>query len=107
MEQNYPNPFNPSTQIRFGLPNAAVMTLTVYDVLGREVQTLSSGHFAAGYHTVTWNASEVASGVYFARVTVNDEAGKAVLHKNESTVADKIGGQLHITTKTTTLDSFV
>jgi hypothetical protein len=75
-DQNFPNPFNPSTQIRFGLPNSAFVRLVVFDVLGREVQMLSSGYLEAGYHTLSWDASQLASGVYFARLTVNDDAGR-------------------------------
>jgi len=89
LDQNFPNPFNPSTQIRFGLPNAAVVRLTVFDVLGRELQTLSSGYFGAGYHTVVWDASDFASGVYFARMTVNDETGKQTFTKTNRLLLTK------------------
>lgn len=89
LDQNFPNPFNPSTQIRFGLPHAAVVKLSVFDVLGREVQSLSNGHFDAGYHTVTWNASDLASGVYFARLSVNAEAGKQSFTKTNRLLLTK------------------
>jgi Secretion system C-terminal sorting domain len=81
LSQNYPNPFNPSTTIRFGLPTAGNVSLIVYDVLGREVTTLVKGTLDAGYHTATWNASSVASGVYFARLTVTNEFGKVAFNK--------------------------
>jgi hypothetical protein len=81
LEQNYPNPFNPSTTIRFGLPTAGNVSLIVYDVLGREVTTLVRGTLDAGYHTATWNASSVASGVYFARLTVTNEYGRIAFNK--------------------------
>jgi len=73
LEQNYPNPFNPATTIRFSLPKAAAVTLTVYDVTGREVTTLAHGAVSAGVHTVTWDGtnrfgSRVASGLYFYRL---------------------------------------
>jgi hypothetical protein len=79
--QNFPNPFNPSTTIRFGLPTAGIVSLIVYDVLGREITTLVRGTLDVGYHTATWNASSVASGVYFARLTVTNDFGKVAFNK--------------------------
>jgi uncharacterized lipoprotein YddW (UPF0748 family) len=64
LEQNYPNPFNPSTQIRFTLGEATHATLTVYDIMGREVATLVDQPMAAGSHRVQFNASELSSGLY-------------------------------------------
>ena len=74
LDQNFPNPFNPSTQIRFNLPEAAVVTLAVYDVLGQKVTTLVSNQsFNSGSFNVTWNGKNefgniVPSGVYFYRI---------------------------------------
>lgn len=62
--QNYPNPFNPSTKISFTLAQNSDVTLKVYDVLGREVMTLASGLHVAGTHQVSFDASELASGLY-------------------------------------------
>lgn len=73
--QNYPNPFNPSTQIRFDLPSAGQVSLVIYDALGREITGLVSGYNEAGHHSATWNASNYASGVYFARFNVTDAGG--------------------------------
>jgi hypothetical protein len=70
--QNYPNPFNPSTTIHYELPSASHVTLTVYDVLGREVTTLVSGAEEPGYKSVHWDASAVASGVYLCRLTAGE-----------------------------------
>ena len=79
--ENYPNPFNPSTQIKYDLPEASHVTLAVYDVLGRKVTELVNGQVAEGYHTATWNASDVASGIYLARFTVTDASGNMKLNK--------------------------
>ena len=70
---NYPNPFNPSTTVRYILQGTAYVTVRVYDVLGREIETLSEGFVEAGVHAVTWNAAGHASGVYFCKVTAKNE----------------------------------
>ena len=62
--QNYPNPFNPATVIKFKVPSSQVVTLKVYDMLGREVSTLANDFYSAGEHEVTFNASGLASGTY-------------------------------------------
>ncbi len=67
--QNYPNPFNPTTFIDYQLPTASIVTLKIYDVLGREVATLVNGHEAAGTHTVTFSGDRLPSGVYFYRIS--------------------------------------
>ncbi len=70
--QNYPNPFNPSTQIRFGLSQPTHVTLVVYDMLGREVARLADEEMDAGYHSVTWSAGNVSSGVYIYRLAAGN-----------------------------------
>ncbi|GAB4369208.1 MAG: hypothetical protein Kow0042_10790 [Calditrichia bacterium] len=65
LEQNYPNPFNPRTTIRFYLPQAEEVTLTVFDILGRKIKVLANGKISAGSHTVEFDASGLASGLYF------------------------------------------
>ena len=72
LSQNYPNPFNPTTTIRFALPKAGDVSLVVYDILGRKVTELIHGNLTAGYHTVNFNASNLASGVYFYRIQAGD-----------------------------------
>jgi hypothetical protein len=71
----YPNPFNPSTELRFDLPEPGGVMITVLDVLGREVARIAEGTYDHGYHSVTWNARDLASGVYFALFTVSDANG--------------------------------
>ena len=81
IHQNFPNPFNPSTTISFDLPENSIVSLVIYDVLGRKVTHLEDGMKEPGYHTTTWNASNVASGVYFARFMATDVNGNVKLSK--------------------------
>jgi hypothetical protein len=68
--QNYPNPFNPSTVIPFALPERSKVTLSVIDLLGRQVSILADGtEYAAGYHGIRLDASSLASGTYIVRLT--------------------------------------
>jgi hypothetical protein len=67
--QNFPNPFNPSvTTIRFVLPKAGNITLTVFDLLGREIAELTSGFYGAGEHLVKWSADGLSSAAYLCRL---------------------------------------
>ncbi|MEM6645891.1 MAG: T9SS type A sorting domain-containing protein, partial [Bacteroidota bacterium] len=66
--QNYPNPFNPSTNIGFTVPQASPVSLVVYDLLGRPVQTLVDGTVAAGAHEVVFEAGNLPSGTYVYRL---------------------------------------
>lgn len=65
---NYPNPFNPSTKIRYSLPQSSNVTLTVFDILGNEIETLVNEDKSAGTYEVNWNATGLPSGVYFYRI---------------------------------------
>ncbi|MFC1547896.1 T9SS type A sorting domain-containing protein, partial [Candidatus Neomarinimicrobiota bacterium] len=64
----YPNPFNPFTTIRYELPQAAQVTLAIYDLLGREVATLVDDVIQPGSHDVAWDAGSQPSGIYLARL---------------------------------------
>lgn len=68
LNQNYPNPFNPTTQISFQLPQSGDVNLEVFDVLGRKVATLLNEQLKAGAHTVNFDASRLASGIYIYRL---------------------------------------
>lgn len=74
LSQNYPNPFNSTTAFEYSLPQNAHVTLKVYDILGREVKTLFEGKQFAGTYKATFDANQLASGVYFYRLitAVND-----------------------------------
>ncbi|HOI29973.1 MAG TPA: fibronectin type III domain-containing protein [Melioribacteraceae bacterium] len=74
LEQNYPNPFNPSTRINYAIPNDNFVTVKVYDMLGREVNTLVNEYRNAGSYSAVWNGEDssgqkVASGTYVYRIT--------------------------------------
>jgi hypothetical protein len=72
LRQNFPNPFNNQTNIPFSLRNPAEIELAIYDVEGRLVEILAEGVWNAGMHNVAWNATNLASGVYFYSLKVGD-----------------------------------
>ena len=69
---SYPNPFQHRSSIQYRVPKAGPVTITVYDVRGREIATLYEGHQATGVHQLTWSAEDIASGVYFIRMMYGD-----------------------------------
>jgi hypothetical protein len=92
LNQNYPNPFNPSTHIRFELPKAAVVTLSVYNSLGQEVRRLVNGQKPAGYHTIVWNGKDqngrpAPSGVYHYRLQAEGASGASFVATKKMVLA--------------------
>jgi hypothetical protein len=79
LQQNYPNPFNPTTTISFGLPSRSFVVLSVYDALGKEVSILLEEELSAGTYARQWNASGMASGVYFCRLSVSPSSGRMLV----------------------------
>jgi exopolysaccharide biosynthesis protein len=73
LEQNFPNPFNPSTTITFAMEKEGFAELKIYDVLGREVESLVKNNLGSGKHTAVWNASKYTSGVYFYELKLNGQ----------------------------------
>ena len=70
--QNYPNPFNPVTTINFQIPEASFVTLSIYDLNGRLIETLINEHKKTGHYTVKWNAAHLVSGIYIYRISAGD-----------------------------------
>ena len=65
MEQNYPNPFNPTTIISYQIPKASVVTLKIFDCLGKEIETLVNEFQFAGLHNIKFEGFKLTSGIYF------------------------------------------
>lgn len=72
LEQNYPNPFNPVTQIEYEVPQSSHVTIEVYNMLGQSVTTLVDGFVQAGTNTVSFDGSDLASGIYMYQMTAGD-----------------------------------
>ena len=83
LSDSYPNPFNPTTSINYGLENDGFVEIMIYDAAGRLVQELVNQNQTAGSHSITWNASNQASGMYFAKMIAGDviQTQKLVLLK--------------------------
>ncbi len=78
LQQNYPNPFNPTTVIRFALPIAGRVKLTIFDAIGNKVETLVDGYKDAQEYEVRWNAANVAAGAYFYSLELSPNDGSAM-----------------------------
>ncbi len=76
--QNYPNPFNSGTTIKYDLPEAAFVSLVLYDILGREVKRLVNEEQQAGKYSVKFEAGDLSSGVYFYKISFNNLSNKLV-----------------------------
>ncbi len=77
LHENYPNPFNPTTTLRFDLPQVSSITLTIYNMLGQKVRTFNMQNTSAGYHSITWDATndfgqQVGAGVYLYQLQAKD-----------------------------------
>jgi hypothetical protein len=82
LSQNYPNPFNPTTKINFDLPADSKVSLKIFDITGREIATLANGDIqTAGYYTVTFDARDIASGIYFYRIIAEGGSQQYVMTK--------------------------
>ncbi len=73
LTQNYPNPFNPSTKISYSIPTEGKVSLSIFDMTGKEVKSLVNSVQTAGYYSVSFDGSNLASGVYYYRVTVTGQ----------------------------------
>jgi photosystem II stability/assembly factor-like uncharacterized protein len=83
LDQNYPNPFNPATNISFSIPSKSFVSLKVFDIMGREVSTITSEEMSVGNYSKQWNAANIPSGVYFYRLQAGSftETKKMILLK--------------------------
>ncbi|MFA5668514.1 MAG: T9SS type A sorting domain-containing protein [Balneolaceae bacterium] len=87
LAQNYPNPFNPSTNIQFNLPNSAKVSINVFDINGRKISTLlNNSSRSAGQHNVTFDAGNLATGVYLYRINAISESGKSFVQSKKMTL---------------------
>nr|MCU0405834.1 T9SS type A sorting domain-containing protein [Ignavibacteriaceae bacterium] len=68
LSQNYPNPFNPSTRIEYSIPQSGLVTIKIYDILGREVATLVNEEKQRGVYSISFDATGLSSGIYFYRI---------------------------------------
>jgi hypothetical protein len=83
LSQNYPNPFNPATVINFSLPAQSNVKVIVYDALGNQIDVIADGVKSAGSHSVKWNATNYASGIYFYKLEADNfvQVRKMILMK--------------------------
>jgi flagellar hook assembly protein FlgD len=88
MHQNYPNPFNPVTQIRYDLPEDSYVSITIYDIMGRNIKSLVNTDQTAGYRSIRWNATNdlgepVSAGMYIYMIQAGEfrQTRKMVLLK--------------------------
>jgi hypothetical protein len=77
LKQNYPNPFNPSATFRYSIPNESKVIIKVYDILGKEIETLVNEEKPAGTYELTWYAEQLPSGVYFYQLKATPSGRQA------------------------------
>jgi hypothetical protein len=70
--QNYPNPFNSATTFQYGLPLSSHVTIEIYDIQGRKIETLINENQNAGFHKIDWDATDYASGIYFYKIETDN-----------------------------------
>jgi Arylsulfotransferase (ASST)/Secretion system C-terminal sorting domain/Bacterial Ig-like domain len=76
LSQNYPNPFNPSTIISYSLPDYSKVRVDIYNILGQRIETLVNSYQSKGDYSLSWNASNYASGIYFYAINATNSSGK-------------------------------
>jgi len=86
LANNYPNPFNPSTTISFTVPEKASVSMKVYNMIGQEVVSLTNQEYAAGTHTINFNAAGLSSGVYICRMNAVSASGKNFMASQKMTL---------------------
>ena len=74
LEQNYPNPFNPTTTFRYSIPQTSKVVIKVYDILGNEIAKLMDEEKSIGTYELTWDASNLSSGIYFYQLKAGEYA---------------------------------
>ena len=75
LDNAFPNPFNSITRLSYGLPEPGLINISVYDIAGRQIATLVNQEVTAGIHSVIWDASNLSSGIYFARMKAGNYSG--------------------------------
>jgi len=83
LHQNYPNPFNPLTNIKFEIPKSSSVKISVFDISGKEIETLVNQNLKPGAYETSWNASKFSSGIYFCKIQAGEftQTKKMVLVK--------------------------
>jgi hypothetical protein len=81
LSQNYPNPFNPTTVIEYGLPSQSLVKIVVYNILGEIVKVLVNTEQSAGYHSISFEGSNISSGIYFYRIEAKSLDGSKQFRK--------------------------